>query len=130
VQEEVPDIREARLEKCYQANSPYMKYKARPLDGIWATAPYLHNGSVPTLNDLLKPPAQRPTQFSVGTRVYDPVNVGYVTRPDSPGNVFTYKTRDPQGFPIPGNSNQGHDYGISSLTDAQRRALLEYLKSL
>jgi cytochrome c peroxidase len=130
VQEEVPDIREARLEKCYQANSPYMKYKARPLDGIWATAPYLHNGSVPTLNDLLKPPAQRPTQFSVGTRVYDPVNVGYVTRPDSPGNVFTYKTRDPQGFPTPGNSNQGHDYGISSLTDAQRRALLEYLKSL
>jgi hypothetical protein len=53
-----------------------------------------------------------------------------VTRPDAPGNVFIYKTRDAQGTPIPGNSNQGHDYGISNLTDAQRRALLEYLKSL
>jgi len=128
--------RQARLQACYTADSQLpsdkklMVYKARPLDGIWATAPYLHNGSVPTLNELLKPPAQRLTEFSVGTRVYDPVNVGYVTRPDAPGNVFIYKTRDTQGDPISGNSNQGHDYGISNLTDAQRRALLEYLKSL
>ena len=130
VTEEVPDFRQARLEACYAANSPYMAYKARPLDGIWATAPYLHNGSVPTLNDLLKPPLQRPREFRVGTRSYDPANVGYVTRPDAPGNKFLFKARDAQNNPIPGNSNEGHDYGASGLSPDQRRALLEYLKTL
>ncbi len=47
-------------------------YKARPLDGIWATAPYLHNGSVPTLADLLKAPDERPKTFRVGSREFDP----------------------------------------------------------
>jgi RoxA-like, cytochrome c-like len=55
------------------------EYEGRPLDGIWATAPYLHNGSVPTLDDLLKPADQRPKSFSVGTRVFDPVKVGFRT---------------------------------------------------
>ncbi|NUS99618.1 MAG: hypothetical protein HOP96_01425 [Sphingomonas sp.] len=130
VVEEVPDLRQARLDACYQANSPYMAYKARPLDGIWATAPYLHNGSVPTLNDLLKPPLQRPREFAVGTRNYDPKNVGYDTRTSAPGNQFTFKARDAQNFPIPGNSNEGHDYGASQMTPDQRARLLEYLKSL
>src|SRR5262249_31378209 len=79
-----------RLQNCYAANSPLMAYKARPLDGIWATAPYLHNGSVPNLNALLTPPAQRPSEFYVGTRVYDPVNVGYRTDQAAPGNVFKF----------------------------------------
>lgn len=128
--EEVPDFRQARLEACFAANSPYMAYKARPLDGVWATAPYLHNGSVPTLADLLKPSSERPRQFNIGTRRYDPVNVGYATGADAPGNKFLFQTHDAGGNPIPGNSNDGHDYGASRMTPADRQALLEYLKSL
>ena len=59
------------------------KYKGRPLNGIWATAPYLHNGSVPNLDALLQPAAKRPTSFSIGVRTFDPVHVGFLT--DVPG---------------------------------------------
>ena len=55
-------------------------YPARPLAGVWATAPYLHDNSVPTLWHLLLPPEQRPTRFKVGDREYDPERVGYVGR--------------------------------------------------
>jgi hypothetical protein len=85
---------------------------------------------VPTLLDLLNGPARRPSEFYVGTRVYDPVNVGYRADKNAPGNVFKFQARDPQGIPISRNSNEGHDYGVSSLSDGDRRALLEYLKSL
>jgi hypothetical protein len=54
-------------------------YRARPLDGIWATAPYLHNGSVPNLYQLLLPAEQRITTFKVGSDQFDPVKVGFVT---------------------------------------------------
>ena len=54
-------------------------YVARPLEGAWATAPYLHNGSVPTLDDLLKPEEERPVCFPLGHREYDPVKLGYVS---------------------------------------------------
>ena len=54
-------------------------YVSVPLDGLWLRAPYLHNGSVPTLADLLEPVEQRPTQFWRGYDVYDPVRVGFVT---------------------------------------------------
>ena len=57
-------------------------YVARPLEGVWATAPYLHNGSVPTLDDLLKPEDERPVCFPVGHREYDPVKLGYVSEFD------------------------------------------------
>lgn len=97
-------------------------YKARPLNGIWATAPYLHNGSVPTLAQLLLPPSQRMQQFSVGSRQYDPVNVGFVTAPSA--GSYLYDTA------VPGNSNAGHDYGTAELNDTQRLELLEYLKTL
>src|SRR5262249_23213993 len=53
-------------------------YVARPLVSIWATAPYLHNGSVPTLHDLLLPAKDRPKLFPVGHREFDPVKLGYV----------------------------------------------------
>lgn len=122
--EEVPDIRAEVLKACFEANSPYMAYKARPLDGIWATAPYLHNGSVPNLLELLLPAARRSSRFKVGTRDYDPQVVGYSTRDDAPGNSFTYDTS------LTGNSNAGHEYGVGKLTDAERQALLHYLKSL
>jgi mono/diheme cytochrome c family protein len=98
----------------------FMSYKARPLDGIWATAPYLHNGSVPTLYDLLLPASARPRTFSVGRREFDPGKVGYVSDGEIPFVLDTSLT---------GNSNRGHEYG-TTLSDADRAALLEYLKTL
>jgi hypothetical protein len=97
------------------------QYLARPLTGVWATAPYLHNGSVPTLSDLLHP-AQRPAKFIVGNREYDPAKVGYSTD----GSGWTFDTSQP------GNSNIGHAgerYG-TNLTEDQKAALLEYLKTI
>jgi len=61
-----------------ELRKPGAYYKARPLNGIWATAPYLHNGSVPTLEDLLLPPEDRPKKFSVGCHGFDPDKVGFV----------------------------------------------------
>lgn len=99
-------------------------YKARPLNGVWATAPFLHNGSVPTLYDLLLPAAQRPATFSVGSRVFDPDKVGFATA--AAPNTFVFDTS------LKGNSNAGHDgpiYG-TGLSEAQRQDLLTFLKSL
>lgn len=101
-------------------------YKARPLNGIWATAPYLHNGSVPNLYQLLKPSAERMAEFHVGSREFDPVNVGFVTA-IGPGR-FRFRTTDDRGNPIPGNSNTGHEYG-TALDEEQRWQLIEYLKT-
>jgi hypothetical protein len=116
--------RAGRLEQCYNDKSGLFAYKARPLDGIWATPPYLHNGSVPTLYDVLRDPKDRPASFNLGTRTYDPVKVGYVTDAKAAGNSFTFNTAGQ------GNSNQGHDYNVGKLTEDERLALLEYLKSL
>lgn len=95
-----------------------------PLDGLWLRAPYLHNGSVPTLADLLKPVSERPKIFWRGLNEYDPQSVGYVT--DSPAaraNGFRYDTS------LRGNGNQGHTYG-TTLPPSDKAALLEYLKQL
>jgi mono/diheme cytochrome c family protein len=119
-----PTRKELQLAYC-QANAadPLMAYKARPLEGIWATAPYLHNGSVPTLYALLSPVSERPVTFPVGTRRFDPVNVGYdVKATAEQGNSFTFDTR------LDGNSNKGHVYGVDKLSVLQRRELVEYLK--
>ena len=97
-------------------------YKARPLNGIWATAPYLHNGSVPSLAQLLLPPAQRMKQFYVGARDFDPVNVGFITT-QTPG-AYLFDTT------VAGNSNAGHAYATEALTATQRLELLEFLKTL
>ena len=102
------------------------RYKSRPLNGIWATAPYLHNGSVPNLDALLQPAAKRPVSFSIGVKTFDPVRVGYLT--DVPG-FPRFTVNDPDGAPIPGNSNAGHDFG-TGLSDLDRGWLLEYLKTL
>jgi hypothetical protein len=104
-------------------------YKARPLDGIWATAPYLHNGSVPNLDELLQPAAKRSKSFSIGVRTFDPVRVGYLT--DVAG-FPKFNVLDSNGNPIAGNSNAGHEgdqYG-TNLSPDERRQLIEYLKSL
>ena len=97
------------------------QYRARPLNGIWATGPFLHNGSVPSLMALLRPAAQRPTSFVVGNSDFDPVNVGFTEPSDGTGFQM-----DTQAL---GNANTGHEYGVT-LTEADKLALLEYLKSL
>jgi hypothetical protein len=102
------------------------RYKARPLNGIWATAPYLHNGSVPNLDALLQPAAKRPVSFSIGVKTFDPVRVGYLT--DVAG-FPRFNVRNPDGTPIVGNSNAGHEFG-AKLSDDERNWLLEYLKTL
>ena len=119
VVEDVNDHLEASASVTLHDAEMKIGYKARPLNGIWATAPYLHNGSVPSLAELLKPAAARKPQFHVGGAEFDPANVGFVDDPSQP--IFDTT--------LPGNSNKGHEYG-ANLTDTQRRELLEYLKSL
>jgi hypothetical protein len=97
-------------------------YAARPLYGIWAAAPYLHNGSVPTLYHLLLPPEQRPKTFALGERKYDPVRLGFAVETTCGQQdcvVDTTRT---------GNGNGGHLWG-TDLAEPDRMALLEYLKT-
>jgi mono/diheme cytochrome c family protein len=100
-------------------------YEARVLKGIWAAAPYLHNGSVPTLAELLKPAAQRVPIFKIGPN-YDIDNVGLAIEQ----TAFTQirQTTDCSDIES-GNSRCGHPYGTTLLPD-QKKALLEYLKTL
>jgi processive rubber oxygenase RoxA-like protein len=104
-------------------------YRAKTLKGIWATAPFLHNGSVPTIYDLLLPAAQRPNTFAVGTREYDPEKLGYMTSGDrflTPPNMkpFTIDTH------LQGNWNTGHEWWFyPELTDEKRYEIVEFLKT-
>jgi hypothetical protein len=100
-------------------------YESRVLRGIWATAPYLHNGSVPNLWELLTPPKERKSTFMVGSRAFDPKNVGYGTD-QSPFKSGKFVT-DPKN--ANGNGNGGHEYG-TGLTPDERWAIIEYLKTL
>lgn len=133
----MPDLRNHRPEGERPPN-PW-SYKARPLAGIWATAPYLHNGSVPSLYDLLLPDYERPTRFHVGNREFDPKRVGFVSDPEQ--GTFLFRVLDERGQVIPGNSNAGHsgrsfthrrseDGTLREFTDAERWALVEYMKTL
>ncbi len=96
-------------------------YKARPLSGIWAASPYLHNGSVPTLKDMLKIPELRPQTFYVGSREFDPIDVGLYSGEGENSSLFDTS--------LGGNSNGGHLYG-THLSEEDKKALLEYLKTL
>jgi hypothetical protein len=98
-------------------------YVAMPLDGVWARAPYLHNGSVPSLQDLLKPPEQRPELFYRGYDVYDPEKVGFISDgPEAEQAGFRYD------ITVTGNGNGGHTYG-TELSPEEKAALIEYLKT-
>jgi hypothetical protein len=132
-----------------------LAYKGRPLNGIWATAPYLHNGSVPTLYDLFLPScsdaavelsgrACRPQTFVLGSREFDPEKVGFRALDPQSQGAFTFDTS------LPGNSNRGHEFTSGGkfwlldeqsrqprevhleqpITDDERRALVEFLKTL
>ena len=99
-------------------------YVSVPMDAIWTRAPYLHNGSVPTLRDMLRAPEDRPTVFYRGYNVFDPKDVGLISQgPEAERIGFRYDVSQP------GNSNQGHRYG-TQLSDRDKDALIEYLKTL
>jgi len=106
----------------FQHFSKTFGYANMPLDGLWLRAPYLHNGSVPTLRDLLE--KKRPPKFYRGYDVYDPVKVGFVSTEPKEGNrkYFEFDTQKR------GNSNAGHAYG-TELGDADKDALVEHLKT-
>jgi len=93
-------------------------YANMPLDGIWLRAPYLHNGSVPTLDALLTPEQERPQTFIRGCDVLDAVKVGFQCQ-----QGFEFDTL------LRGNSNSGHAYG-TALSAEQKSELVEYLKTL
>ncbi|MEM7729131.1 MAG: di-heme-cytochrome C peroxidase [Pseudomonadota bacterium] len=122
-----PDAR-AR-EVCLTDESPLLAYKARPLDGIWATAPYLHNGSVASLYELLLPADERRTRFWTGHTAFDPVSVGYEVEKPLAGGFELILRRD-DGTTPKGNDNRGHEYGAESFSHEDRMALVEYMKTL
>lgn len=99
-------------------------YVAPPLDGLWTRAPYLHNGSVPNLHDMLEAPENRPKSFYRGYTVFDPVNVGFIAQgPEAEQQGELYD------ISVPGNSNQGHLFG-TALPAKDKTALIEYLKTM
>ena len=95
------------------------------LKGVWAAAPYLHNGSVPTLAELLKPAAERVKTFKIGP-AYDTVNIGLAV--DQAQSSYELETTDCSDLNS-GNSRCGHEFG-TNLSAAEKKALLEYLKAL
>ena len=141
------DDAQAQMEGYGIFDVPQVKlgYKPRPLAGIWATPPFLHNGSVPTLYELLSPVSERSTTFVLGERSFDPVRVGLAVD-GNPGGGFVFDTR------LSGNSNRGHEFRAGyvdpcsfdaagkprlnfqngvigpELTSDERLAIIEYLK--
>jgi len=105
-------------------------YKARPLNGIWATAPFLHNGSVPSIYALLSPVSERPKEFYLGSLDYDTKKMGY--RMVEKEGYFKLVTS------VKGNSNKGHEFsdikgkGVigRKLTVQERYQIIEYLKDI
>ncbi|OAE99697.1 hypothetical protein AYJ54_32995 [Bradyrhizobium centrolobii] len=100
-------------------------YIANELSGLWLRGPYLHNGSVPTLRDLLTPASERPKTFYRGYDLVDPVNGGFVSQAGTVAERFgtLYDTS------LPGNANEGHTYG-TDLPATDKDALLAFLKTL
>jgi hypothetical protein len=108
-----------------------LAYKARPHNGVWATPPYLHNGSVPNLYELLSPVSERSKVFYLGNKLFDPVKLGLDTTPLKGATEFRVD--------LPGNSNSGHEFNDSptgngvigrKLAPEERMQIIEYLKTL
>lgn len=146
--EKTPDAERSKLWNLARKNclNPVggARYRARPLNGVWATAPYLHNGSVPSLYWLLKPASERPQKFCMGRRDYDPVTVGFaVTANEKCKTGETEFSAGSDKDPIQGNSVLGHSFerkpgeekrpgviGRVFKDDNERYDLIEYLKTL
>jgi hypothetical protein len=137
-------VREMDVQRTPMSKPDRAGYIALQLDGLWLRAPYLHNGSVPTLRALLEPPACRPASFYRGYDVLDGANVGFVSRrcavPVAPatGGCPAIETQagcmpEDAGWHYDvteaGNGNGGHLYG-TDLTPDEKKALIEYLKQL
>jgi cytochrome c5 len=122
---------EEHATRVFNLGSGKPGYKGRPLNGIWATAPYLHNGSVPNLYELLLPAGQRSKTFTLGSRAYDPVRVGYAMDQPATAEGYTPFTFD---VSLKGNRNTGHEYLTKKdgtpFTDDERWQLVEYMKTL
>ncbi len=107
-----------------------LKYKARPLDGVWATPPYLHNGSVASIYELLSPVSERTKVFHLGSREFDPDRLGIKIDGFEGGSEFDTT--------VPGNSNAGHEFSDQKgpgviggyLSPDDRRAIIAYLKTI
>ena len=117
-------VKEMGIDRKGLVEEDLVGYHIPFLDGLWLRAPYLHNGSVPTLRDLLEPATNRPKVFWRGYDVYDQVKVGFIT--DTPeaqrvGTQFDTASK--------GSSNQGHEFG-TGLSGSEKDALVEYLKTL
>jgi hypothetical protein len=110
-------------------------YQAPPLDGVWATAPYFHNGSVPTVYHVLNSTA-RPRRFTrsyhTDRDAYDPNKLGWkvqLLEQPTENTLSAYERRRIYDTSLPGRSNRGHPFG-DDLTEAERMAVIEYLKTL
>jgi hypothetical protein len=117
-------VKEMGLERRGLVEEDLHGYVAAFLDGIWLKAPYLHNGSVPTLRDLLEPAAKRPKVFWRGYDVYDQAKVGFVTDGPEARRIGTRLDTASKG-----GGNQGHEFG-TGLSGADKDALVEFLKTL
>jgi hypothetical protein len=117
-------VKDMGLDRKGLVEEDLIGYVAAFLDGIWLKAPYLHNGSVPTLRDLLEPAANRPKVFWRGYDVHDQSKVGFVS--DSPEAKRVGTRLDTASK---GGSNQGHEFG-TRLSATEKDALVEYLKTL
>lgn len=132
---------------CLQADAGY---RARPLNGVWATAPFLHNGSVPTLMDLLSPVSERPKLVQLGSTLFDAEKVGILQDPSlkmKKGEAYAKNGLFVLDTSIPGNLNTGHEFSSAwidgkhwskqpkgvigpALDEEERRDIIEYLKTL
>ncbi|WP_035706950.1 di-heme-cytochrome C peroxidase [Bradyrhizobium genomosp. I (2014)] len=147
--EKIPEAERGKIWNLARKNclnpAPDPRYRARPLNGIWATAPYLHNGSVPSLYWLLKPASERPQKFCMGRRDYDPDTVGFavIANDRCKTGETEFSATGSDGKPIQGNSVLGHSFelregepkrpgviGRMFKDDAERYDLIEYLKTL
>jgi hypothetical protein len=117
-------VAEMGIERKGLVEEELVGYNVPYLDGIWLRAPYLHNGSVPTLRDLLSPADHRPKVFWRGYDLYDPVNVGFVTQGPEAERVGTK-----HDTALRSNGNGGHAFG-TALPAPEKDALIEYLKTL
>jgi hypothetical protein len=119
-----------RQQRAYLGFNRFTKtdgYANQPLDGLWLRGPYLHNGSVPTLADLLEPAAVRPRAFLRGDDTLDEARGGFRSPPCTPGEP-TSPGRFCLDTTRPGNGNAGHDYG-TDLSRAEKDDLLAYLRT-
>lgn len=117
-------VDEMGLERAGLVEEDLIGYVAVHLDGVWLRAPYLHNGSVPSIQALLTPPDDRPASFYRGYDVYDENVMGFVTQGDDAQAVGTLLDTNQKG-----NGNQGHAFG-TDLAESDKLALMEYLKTL